>query len=224
MEFRAPLSSDVSLQLAIRAHAGTSHSPERRGESEVADYVAHIANFNSKLASVADTDERMTEAVAQSDRYRENYIKRLSAVWASRSRMMSTMIAGPANFPVARQEKIWRSYENKAKELYAWQDRALAASVKAIKAVGAVPVEKPAGAKTGKEEIAIGDVLIVANYDIERLQIIFVGKPSPEIISELKGAAWNWSPKNCAWQRKITNNAIYSAKSIAAKANALKAA
>ncbi len=224
MKFRQPLSSDVSLQLAIRGHAGTSHTPERRGESEVAEYVAHITNFNAKLDAVADTDERMAEAVAQSERYRENYIKRLSAVWSSRSRMMSTMITGPARFPVARQEKIWRSYENKAKELYAWQDRALAASIKAVKAVGYVAPPKPEGAKTGKEEFTIGSVVIVANHDIERLQIIFDGKPAQEIISELKGAAWNWSPKNGAWQRKITNNSIYSAKQIAAKANALVAA
>ncbi len=220
MQFREPVASDVNLQMAIRAHAGTSHSPERRGESEVTDYVAHMTNFNAKLASVADTDERMAEAVAQSERYRENYIKRLSAVWSSRSRMMSTMITGPANFPVRRQEKIWNAYEKKAKELYDWQDRALAASIKAVKAVGYVAPPKPEGAKTGKEEFAIGDVLIVANHDIERLQIIFDGKPSPEIISELKGAAWNWSPKNGAWQRKITTNSIYSAKQIAAKAGA----
>lgn len=216
--FRKPERTDVDLQLAIRAHAGTSHSPERRAESEVTDYVAHITNFNAKLAAVADTDERMAEAEAQSERYRENYIKRLSAVWASRSRMMSTMIAGPARFPVARQEKIWRAYENKAKELYDWQDRALAASIRAIKAVGYVAPPKPEGAKTGKEESVVGDVLIVANHDIERLQLIFDGKPAPEIIAELKGAAWNWSPKNGAWQRKITNNAIYSAKRIAAMA------
>jgi hypothetical protein len=186
----------------------------------VADYVAHMTNVNSKLVEVADTEDRMAEAVAQSERYRENYIKRLSSVWAARSRMMSTMIAGPARFPVQRQEKIWRSWENKAKEMYDWQDRALSAAIKAVKAVGYVAPPKPEGAKTGKEEFAIGDVLIVANHDIERLQIIFDGKPSPDIIRELKGAAWNWSPKNGAWQRKITNNSIYSAKQIAAKANA----
>jgi hypothetical protein len=202
--------------MAIRAHAGTSHVPERRGESEVADYVATIKNFNAALEAVADTEERLVEAVAQSERYRENYIKRQSDIWASRSRMMSTMITGPANFPVQRQEKAWRSYENKAKEFYAWQERALSAAIKAIKAVGYVSPPKPEGAKTGKEEFTVGAVLIVTNHDIERLQLIFDGKPAPEIISELKGAAWNWSPKNGAWQRKITNNSIYSAKRIAA--------
>lgn len=223
-EFRKPEATDVNMQMAIRAHAGTSHSPERRGESEVAAYVEHMKDFNARLAEVADTDDRLAEAVAQSERYRENYIKRLSAVWASRGRMMSTMITGPANFPVQRQEKIWRAYENKSTELFAWQGRAILSAIKAIKAVGYVAPPKPEGAKTGTEELQVGDVLIVVNHDVERVQIVFDGKPSPEIISELKGAAWKWSPRNSAWQRMITQNSLYSAKRIAEKANALTAA
>lgn len=224
MELRKPLATDVNLQMAIRAHSGTSHSPERRGESEVADYVASIESFNAKLLAVADNDERMAEAVAQSERYREGYIKKLYDIWSTRSRMMSTMIAGPANFPVRQQEKVWASFEKKSKEFYDWQDRALAAAIRAIKAVGYVAPPKPEGAKTGTEELQIGDVRIVVNHDIERVQIVFDGKPSSEIISELKGAAWNWSPRNSAWQRKITNNSLWSAKRIAEKANALAAA
>lgn len=223
-KFRKPEATDVNLQMAIRAHAGTSHSPERRGEQEVADYVASIEDFNAKLAAVADTDDRMSEAFAQAERYREGYIKKISEIWATRSRMMSTMIAGPANFPVRRQEKVWASFEKKSKEFYAWQDRALSSAIKAIKAVGYIAPPKPEGAKTGTEELQVGDVLIVVNHDVERVQIVFDGKPSPEIISELKGAAWKWSPRNSAWQRMITNNSLYSAKRIAEKANALTAA
>lgn len=219
--FRLPLATDVSRDLAIRAHCGTSHTPERRGENEVADYVLSILSFQRTLELLADTEERMAEAVAQAERYRENYVKRLSDIWSTRSRMMSTMIAGPANFPVRRQEKIWASFEKKSKEFWDWQDRAKKAAIKAVKAVGAPPVEKPEGAKTGTEELQVGDVLIVVNHDIERVQIIFEGKPAPDVISELKGAAWNWSPRNSAWQRKITNNAIYSAKRIAEAAKAV---
>lgn len=223
-EFRKPEASDVSRELAVRAHCGTSHTPERRGDAEVAGYVMSILSFQKALAEVADTEERMVEAVAQAERYRENYVKRQSEIWSTRSRMMSTMIAGPANFPVRRQEKVWASFEKKSKEFWDWQDRAKKAAIKAIKAIGAVPVEKPEGAKTGTEELQVGDVLIVVNHDIERVQIVFDGKPAPEVISELKGAAWNWSPRNSAWQRKITNNSIWSAKRIAEKANAKEAA
>lgn len=219
-QFRKPEASDVSLELATRAHSGTSHVPDTRGKSEVAAYVEHMTEFNTRLAEAADTEERMAEAVAQSERYRENYIKRLSAVWSSRSRMMSTMITGPANFPVHRQEKIWRSFENKSTELFAWQGRAILAAIKAIKAVGYIAPPKPEGSKTGTEELQVGEVLIVVNHDAERVQIVFDGKPTPEVIRELKGAAWNWSPRNSAWQRKITANSINSAKRIAQFASA----
>lgn len=214
---RQPLASDVSLDLATRAHAGTSHTPDRRGESEVADYVESIQSFNDKLAAAADTVARMSEAVAQAERYREGYITRLSALWSSRSRMMSTMITGPANFPVRRQEKIWNSYENRSKEFYAWQDRALKAALKSIKAVGApAPVADP-DAKTGSESKVIGGVEIVQNFDLDRVQILFEGKPDSDTIANLKGSGWNWSPRNGAWQRKLTTNAIYSADRIVAK-------
>ncbi|UHS60577.1 hypothetical protein HRR99_03095 [Agrobacterium vaccinii] len=222
--FRTPLATDVSLEAAIRAHSGTSHSPERRGESEVASYVSAIQEFNDKLAAIADNEDRMAEAVAQSERFREGYIQRQNAVWASRSRMMSTMITGPANFPVRRQEKVWASFEKKCGEFYTWQERALATAIKAVNLVGYVAPPKPEGAKTGTEEVIVGDIKILVNHDIERVQIVFDGKPTPEILAELKGAAWKWSPRNTAWQRMITNNSLYSAKRIAEKANALAAA
>lgn len=216
-QLRKPVASDVSLELAIRAHAGTSHTPDRRGESEVADYIASIESFNAKLESAADTEARMVEAVSQADRYREGYVQRLSALWSSRSRMVSTMIAGPANFPVRRQEKIWNAYENRAKEFYAWQDRALKAALKAIAAIGApAPVVDP-NAKTGSESKVIGGVEIVQNFDLDRVQILFGGKPDSDTIENLKGAGWNWSPRNSAWQRKLTTNAINSADRIVAK-------
>jgi len=42
-----------------------------------------------------------------------------------------------------------------------------------------------------------------------RIKIYFDEKPSEEIRTELKCHAYKWSPKNSAWQRKLTPNAIY---------------
>jgi hypothetical protein len=36
------------------------------------------------------------------------------------------------------------------------------------------------------------------------------------MIQALKGSGWNWSPRNSAWQRKLTDAAFRSAKQIAA--------
>jgi hypothetical protein len=69
--------------------------------------------------------------------------------------------------------------------------------------------------QTGEEIIAeAGDVRAIANHDEDRAQIIFPGKPDADTIRRLKGSGWNWSPRNQAWQRKLTVNARHDAKQI----------
>jgi len=50
-----------------------------------------------------------------------------------------------------------------------------------------------------------------------RIRIIYDGKPDGATRSKLKGWGFRWSPKNSAWQRQITNNAIYAAKQVTKK-------
>jgi hypothetical protein len=55
---------------------------------------------------------------------------------------------------------------------------------------------------------------IVVNQAEDRLQIFFDAIPSQELRAKLKSEAWNWSPRNKAWQRKLTDNARRSAERI----------
>lgn len=55
---------------------------------------------------------------------------------------------------------------------------------------------------------------IIENTEIMRLQLIFDGKPSAEIRDILKSNGYNWSGKNMAWQRQLTNNAKRSVQHI----------
>ena len=48
---------------------------------------------------------------------------------------------------------------------------------------------------------------VVENAEIMRLQLIFDGKPEPEVREVLKKNGFKWSPKNTAWQRQLTDNA-----------------
>jgi hypothetical protein len=72
----------------------------------------------------------------------------------------------------------------------------------------------PAGLRA--KAIEINGVQIVTNYELERIQMLFPGKPDAETIGMLKGAGWNWSPRNTAWQRMITPATMRSAQKIAA--------
>lgn len=55
---------------------------------------------------------------------------------------------------------------------------------------------------------------VVENTEEMRLQLIFDGKPEPEVREILKRNGLRWSPKNTAWQRQLTNNARYSAERV----------
>lgn len=53
---------------------------------------------------------------------------------------------------------------------------------------------------------------VVANHEENRLQILFNEKPDENMRTKLKSHGFRWSPRNQAWQRQLTNNAIYDAK------------
>ena len=71
--------------------------------------------------------------------------------------------------------------------------------------------EKAADKETAKsKEYEINGVKVVENIQADRIQLFFDGKPEYKVISELKHAAFKWSPSNCCWQRQLTNNARYA--------------
>lgn len=56
---------------------------------------------------------------------------------------------------------------------------------------------------------------VILNYEIDRIQVFFEARPTNEELYKYKQLglnSFNWSPSNSAWQRKITNNAIYLTK------------
>ena len=52
---------------------------------------------------------------------------------------------------------------------------------------------------------------VVANADMNRLQIFFDAIPDEEVRKELKGRGFKWARSVGAWQRQLTDNAIYAA-------------
>lgn len=67
-----------------------------------------------------------------------------------------------------------------------------------------------------KYEIIEGLEVIEDATDM-RIRLIFDSVPSEETRTLLKHYGFKWSPKNSAWQRQLTNNAIYSTKRLLEK-------
>lgn len=72
-------------------------------------------------------------------------------------------------------------------------------------------LQKAAERQPREEEIA-GICRAIHNTEDNRLQLIFPGKPSAEVRGILKGRGFRWSPTAGAWQRQLTNAAIYAAR------------
>ncbi len=68
--------------------------------------------------------------------------------------------------------------------------------------------------QSGETETLVGDIRIVINRDINRLQIFFPGKPASIIRDQLKSHGFHWSPSEGAWQRMMSSDADYWAKQI----------
>ncbi len=269
--------------LAYIAHYNTSFSPDKRAESYCAAFDKDIEQL--KAANI--TQDKI-------DKYESLWIKYMTA----KGRCISSMITGPANFPVRRAEKASQAADNAAKTCYDYFnyliDKAkkekfyaenpnarpvmsgdidaldrlkekLAAQIKAhetMKAVNAIIRKKPidkaallellgdqvrvdailkpdfagrigfagftltnynaemkrlqgrikeieARKSSESKELNINGVKIVQNNEAMRIQLFFNGKPSAEIIALLKSNGFKWAPSVMAWQRQLTNNAVY---------------
>ena len=64
---------------------------------------------------------------------------------------------------------------------------------------------------------------VLENTEAMRYQIIFDGKPEPEIRDLLKGHGFKWAPSQGAWHRQITANGRYALKEVVEKLKEMEA-
>ena len=87
--------SDVSRDLATRAHSGTSFVPERRADQAVQSYLTQMRAIDAEF-SVYITDDNRDALTADLEDYRQRYVQKLTAYWGAHSRVVSAFIAGPS--------------------------------------------------------------------------------------------------------------------------------
>src|SRR5688572_15035589 len=126
------LLNDIPASLAVSAFSGTSFNPERQGKSMRNDYAATLAGDYTQLRQIAEKNGTLDLLDAEFSRYREGYSKRYRAYLASSSRCVSTMIAGPSNFPAARMNKRADVAHKRLTELCEFRQRALDAITKTL--------------------------------------------------------------------------------------------
>jgi len=119
------------LKSAIDAHRGTSFSPEKRGENLIKDYSAEL---EEDMKTILETAAKYgTDGTPAANRYRQRYERHFTAWLGSRGRILSTMIAGPANFPAARMQKYNDWERSKYEYFREWRKRCLNAITRSYK-------------------------------------------------------------------------------------------
>jgi hypothetical protein len=119
--------NDIDRDLSHRAFNNTSFSPEKRGDARREEYANTVNGLYAELWPRAKTDEQKQILADEMERYRQGYIKHLTAYLHSHSAVASSMITGPARFPTARNQKRSQWADNKMNELIAWENKARAA-------------------------------------------------------------------------------------------------
>lgn len=72
---------------------------------------------------------------------------------------------------------------------------------------------KKEGIQETEQQLVDGTLCkVVENTEIMRLQLLFEGKPEPEVRDILKKHGFRWAPSQSAWQRQLTINAKYALK------------
>lgn len=67
---------------------------------------------------------------------------------------------------------------------------------------------------TGKTERMVGEVRVVEDPDIARIQLFYPGKPDQATRDNLKRWGFRWAPSEGAWQRNLNNAGRYAAKRV----------
>ena len=106
------------------AFNGTSFSPEKREASAVQGYINHMAAVAAEFEKWA-TDDNAAQMNADLERYRAKWVAMENAYLSAHSRIMSTMIAGPSNFPVRSMQKKNDTLHKRTTEALEWQEKAI---------------------------------------------------------------------------------------------------
>lgn len=214
-ETRPPFTFPQDLTCPRDTYRWSSHSPDRRAESETESAIETMQEICAYAVALNAENPLVPITQAHLDQTFAHFAKIKRALWSASSRCASAMITGPARFPTERNRKRQDVEHKRMGEVVAFYENykvRLRRIAHPRPVTAAVPIEQ--ATVTERE---VNGVRVIEDQIIDRLQLVFDGKPSPDMIATLKSRGFKWSPKNSAWQRQLTDNARAAAKRILAE-------
>ncbi len=84
-------------------------------------------------------------------------------------------------------------------------------------------IEELRAAPTVTREEQHGDITVVENVEMNRVQLLFDDKPPAEVRSLLKSYGFRWAPSQTAWQRHLNANGLSATRQVIARIEAVAA-
>lgn len=185
-----------------------SHNPNRRAQSALDEVASDYEAGVTVLVNNGASPEQITE-------WADKLGKLWIAMQAAGSRVANPMVTGPARFPVERNRKAMAveakridEYFDHARGAKQWLSRRQRSAERAAASEEAKGYEH--------ETLEVNGLKLVLNLPLERVQLLFPGKPDDEMRAALKSSAFRWSPREGAWQRKSTIGGVRAAKAMLA--------
>ncbi len=129
----APRFASIDTKIAMNASRGTSFDPERRGLSRISGFKAEMEDIYNELLPYAKTDEQRAILNEEVSSLSEKLATRQNAINSAEGGVVSSMIAGPARFPVARMQKKNEAIHKKNVEYTEFKERAMNSIKKKLK-------------------------------------------------------------------------------------------
>lgn len=177
----------------------------------------HLINEYKENQATKEWEQRVSEATEtimknelMTDEEKSNAIekyKKKTAEWINKrnsndANHVAWFISGPANYNMRKHEK-WLNREDTLMKEY---DYIFNVDNYIKKPKLRIEIKQDIEEK----EYNYNGITVIQNTELNRLQLIFDGKPSDEVREILKSNGFKWSPKNTAWQRQLTKNALYA--------------
>ena len=160
-------------------------------------------SYNRKASKEAPSTEKLTAELQKSEQLQET-MKAVNAYW----RKTGTCMGAPG-ITDGQAAKL----DNKIQTTtYSWERQPFSSydltnnnsQIKRLR-------EKLAEVSRGFEGWDFEGGYAEANIEMNRLQLFFDDKPNNGQRAQLKANGFKWSPSQAAWQRQLTDNAIYAA-------------
>ena len=200
------LSSTVQ-KIARTAWYGTSFSPEKRAKTFVKEYSDQLASDVRTLERIPEDERRISV-----EDYIERYNQKLAAYVGAKSRTMSSMVTGPANFPTRRNQNALQSERNRYNEFAEWREKMLTPLKKRFN-------PSDADKDLQKQRIKVANLEKGQQFmkEVNAAYRQYKKNPesinSPKISDNIRDAVVNFNPKDrYSWEQKpfpsysLTNN------------------